>query len=299
MLALLAVLAVVALATTACGAGGGGDSGGAAADSGQSERDAGAVAETGVAAGDAGGDRSTRAAGASVQRRAVVATGTVELVGEDLAEAQEAVEGLTARNGGFVADREAVNDDEGRTTSATLRLRVPADRFGAVVAALEDLTTVTGVVTESEDVTTEVIDIDARIRTQQVSLRRLRGFLGRTDDVAELVRVEGEIARREASLRSLRAQQAYLADQTSLATLTVRMTTPETRATEKQPLTEGFGAGLAAGWRGLTTTFAVAATALGAALPFLAVLLVLGVPAWLLLRRRRPQASPVTDSAEG
>jgi hypothetical protein len=222
----------------------------------------------------------------------------VQIVDDDLDAVQRTVERLTARSGGFVADREAVNDDRGRTTSATLRLRVPAGRFETVVATLEDRTTVVDVVTRSKDVTTEVIDVDARIRTQEVSLRRLRAFLGRTGDVSELVRVESEIARREASLRSLRAQQAYLADQTSLATLTVRMSTPEPTVTEERPLTEGFGAGLAAGWRGLVTTFAVAATALGAALPFLALLAAVAVPAWLLARRRRTPARPADGPEE-
>ncbi len=302
----LALVAAVLVAAAACQAGGSDGASDSAPDGGGAGdlEPAPDVAAEARGAADAGGEAAVEGqapANAAVQTRAVVATGTMDLVDDDLVALQAAVERVVRRAGGFVADREAVNDDRGETRSATLRLRVPAGRFEGVVAELEGLATVTDVVTRSEDVTTEVIDVDSRIRTQRISLGRLRGFLGRTDDVSELVRVEAEIARREASLRSLRAQQAYLAAQTSLATLTVTMTTPEPPVTETNPLAGGFGAGLAAGWRGLVTTFAVSMTALGAALPFLVVLLAVAVPGWLLLRRRRsgPVPAPAAESGDG
>ena len=49
----------------------------------------------------------------------------------------------------------------------------------------------------------------------------------------------------------------------------------------------GFLGGLHAGWNGLTALAFVVATTAGAVLPFAALLLVLLVPAWPLVRRLR------------
>jgi hypothetical protein len=112
-----------------------------------------------------------------------------------------------------------------------------------------------------------------------------------------MIRLESEIARREADLASLRAQQDYLSDQTSLATISVTMTTPEAAPKGKDdPLEDaGFLAGLDGGWNALLDALVVVATVLGAVLPFGVVLAVLGVPflVWLrTARRRRTAAAP-------
>ena len=58
----------------------------------------------------------------------------------------------------------------------------------------------------------------------------------------------------------------------------------------------GFLTGLEGGWDALRNGAVILATILGAMLPFTVVLLLLGVPAWLvgrsLLRRRRPEPLP-------
>jgi hypothetical protein len=149
------------------------------------------------------------------------------------------------------------------------------------------------------DVTDEVIDVESRIRTQEVSLDRLRGFLGEATDVNAMIRLEGEIARREADLASLRGQQEYLEDQTSLATIMLTMTRDHPDAPpDVDPLDgAGFLSGLRGGWEALVSALVVGATVVGAVLPFAVVLGLLGVPVWLWVRRRRPVAPSETTAA--
>jgi hypothetical protein len=222
--------------------------------------------------------------------------GTVALHAEDLTAVRQELDRLLGRYGGFVADEKTSNDEDGATDRSVLTLRVPSRHFDAVMAAFDDMATVTDTGREATDVTTEVIDVASRIRTQEVSLHRLRGFLGEATDVNAMIRLESEIARRESDLASLRAQQEYLGDQTSLATVTVTMTTPATttKPTEDDPLEDaGFLAGLGGGWEALQDVLVVVATVVGALLPFTVVLGVLGVPllVWLRTARRRRTAA--------
>ena len=150
--------------------------------------------------------------------------------------------------------------------------------------------------TASEDVTTQVVDTAVRIRVQRESIARIEELLARAGSIRDVVSVERELTDREARLNSLLRQQAYLADQSSLSTITVHLQRhPEDGG--PAPVEEdedGFVAGLTAGWDALSTVAVGAATATGAVLPFAAVGLVLGVPLWLVTRRRRTGA-PVQE----
>jgi hypothetical protein len=164
------------------------------------------------------------------------------------------------------------------------------------MSALARLATLASTTTTSEDVTTQLIDVEARIKVQQASVQRVRQLLTRAQTIRDIMAIEGEVAQRQAELDSLAQQQAYLKDQTSMATVKVNVErTPDPTTTPKKDDDSGFLAGLSAGWDGLKTTVVAVATVVGALLPFAGVALVLGVPVWLLVRRLR--RSPATAPA--
>ena len=251
----------------------------------------GALDESEGSGGGSGEPDEGRAGRAAVQAEAMIHTGEVVVEDDDLTGVRAEIDRLMGRYGGHVADERTDNDSDGQTQRSTLVLRVPGRHFEQVLVAIRDFTTVQSTQRKGEDVTTEVIDLDARIRTHEVSLRRLRGFLDRAEDVETMIRLESEIAEREASLESLRAQSAYLADQVAMATVTVRMSTPDAPDPEPDPLEgAGFLSGLRGGWGALQDVLVVAATVTGAVIPFGVLLGLVGVPValWLRLRRRNP-----------
>ena len=308
-----AVVAALALLLTAVLAGCSGGAGTMSSDAGSADRESLDGLTSGSSGGgrdgvlrdggdlDSGGAPGTGANRAPVQTRAVISIGQVDLEADDLGVVRDEIDRLLGRFGGFIAREETHNDEEGRTARSTLQLRVPSQHFETVMGSFSEFSTVVDAGRRAEDVTTEVIDVESRIRTQEISLQRLRKFLGQSGRVTDVIRLESEIARREADLASLRAQQEYLADQTTLATITVRMALPPEKAAEDDdPLEDaGFLTGLRNGREALTDVAIVGATALGAMLPFLAVLALVGVPllVWVRLGRRRRTVAgpPVTD----
>jgi hypothetical protein len=233
-----------------------------------------------------------------VQPPSVISVGKVSLESKELDPVREELDRLLGRYGGYVTNERTVNDAHGTPKTSSLELRVPSAHFDDVMSAFEEFSTVKHTDREATDVTTEVIDVDARVRTQQVSLDRLRRFLGKARDVNAMIRLESEIAQREADLGSLLAQQKYLADQTSLATIDVTMTrTSAAKHTDDDPLAHaGFLTGLRNGWHALVGVLVVAVTVLGAVAPFVILLVLIGAPlAWWARsarRRRRPVATP-------
>jgi len=104
------------------------------------------------------------------------------------------------------------------------------------------------------------------------------------------VRIEGELAQREAALESLEAQAKALSDQTSLATVTVTLVGPTAPAAPKPVEATGFGTGLRQGWHAFTVGTTWLLTALGAVLPFAILFALVASGVWLVLRRRRTPA---------
>lgn len=229
--------------------------------------------------------------------RSIIATADVLVDVDDVSTAsQRAVDAATAA-GGFLAQQEALLA-EGRIV---LTLRVPSERFQAVLGDVAGLGTVVEQRIGTEDVTDQVVDLESRIASARVSVDRLREMLTRSGDVAQLSTVEGELARREADLESLLGQQRVLADRVALATIRVDLRQPEAAdpVTEDDDDLPGFLGGLRGGWDGLVTVASVLVTGLGYAVPFLVPFAVIG-GVWLLVVRRRPRIpGPPTPGAEG
>ncbi|WP_114424280.1 DUF4349 domain-containing protein [Nocardioides houyundeii] len=253
------------------------------ADSAAQEVDAGA----GTSAADADAGPGARAAAApartTVAQRAVIATATVALHSDDVRAARNDVQQVADALRGEVADEEADSSD-GELVWTRLVLRVPTARFADAITRLEEIGELDSTERDTEDVTTQVIDNEARIRAQERSLRRIEVLLDRADRIADIVSIESELTRRQSDLDSLKQQRAWLADQTSMSTITVHV---ERTAAGATPETEesGFLSGLASGWDGLSAAAVALATLAGLLLPWAVVALALGLPLWWLARR--------------
>lgn len=250
--------------------------------------------------GDASGLGTVTANRPTPQTRAVIRKGEVSLVTKEMNRARVEIEDLLGRTGGYLASEDTSNDRTGQPERSVLVLRVPEPAFDETMTELTKIGRTKRADRRSEDVTTEVIDVSSRVTTQELSLARLQRFLRQATDVDDMIRLESEIATRQAALESLKAQQKYLTDNTTMSTITVRLRTPMAPPPPPEEQETGFLAGLSDGWNALTTVLVGAATVLGAILPFLVVLALLGLPTWLLLRtaaRRRQQTAPLTPPA--
>ena len=229
-----------------------------------------------------------------LSERAVISTGVVSLRSEDAGGARADVLRILDVHRGQVTDEETSTDSEGGVQRSRMVLRVPVADFYETVEELEQVAELETSDKSSEDVSFEVIDTLVRIRAQERSLRRIEILLDRAQSVRDIVSIESELTRRQTELDSLKSQQSYLADQTSMSTITVYIEQTDEPAAKKERADEaGFLAGLEGGWSALLAFATVVATIAGALLPWLVVAGILGVPIWLVTRRlvrRRPAA---------
>ena len=299
--ALVLAMTVLVAACSTSGSGGGSDAGsatssfdsesgdGSAGDAGAGVAEAPSEASRDFADGD--GTSSSPASGSpSTPRldRAVISSGTVSLSSRDVAGTRQQVQRIVDAQGGDVTEESTETDDEGEASYSRFVIRVPSTKFSEAMSALEQVDGVVASNRTSEDVTTQVIDNDVRVRAQEASLKRVELLLAEAKSLKNLIWIESQLTTRQAELDSLKSQQSWLSDQTSLSTITVDISKKQAKAGEKEDdEPAGFLDGLRGGMDALGGTFAAIALIIGALLPFAVVALVIGVPIWLVVRRRR------------
>ena len=213
---------------------------------------------------------------------------TVVVTTNNVSTAAARAEQIATGAGGYLSG-ENVSDD-----SATVTLSVPETQLDGVLAAVGKLGKVASQQEQSQDVTSQLVDVSSRIATQQASVDRVRQLLGQAKSISDVVQIEDELTKREADLESMEHQQDELTGQVAMSTVNLQIgkTAPPPPPAQAAGPAPGFGSGIAGGWHALGETVRVVLLVLGAALPFL---LGVGIPAlvvwWFVRRRKTAKAS--------
>lgn len=286
---------VVSLA--ACSGGGAGDSGADVATDGGAARSEGIAPDAATDEAAAGAVGLTEVREEAVDRE-LITTGSATLAVEDPFDAAEQIANLVEEAGGRVEARDEQAETDDQPGSASMTLRIPADRVSATLDALDELGEVRDRHVETVDVTGTAQDLDARIEALRTSTDRLRELMAEADRTSDLIEIEAELSTRQAELDSRVSERNRLSDEVAMSTLHVRIVAEGTPAAQARP--DGFLGGLSAGWSALVSTFNVVVLVLGAITPWLALaglalLVVVGIRRQLAKNRA---AGPTPPTAE-
>ncbi len=152
----------------------------------------------------AGMAKSPQPPGAETLQRKIIHTATLTLAVEHFDPVPEEVAALVDRFGAYVA-RSQITGAAGSLRRGQWTVRVPVERYAAFLLAAGKLGEVRNVNPDSQDVTEEYYDVDARVRNKKQEETRLNDLLakaaGRLDEVLTLVRevtrVRGEVEQLE------------------------------------------------------------------------------------------------------
>ena len=134
--------------------------------------------------------------------RDIISTAEMHVQVDDVAAASSAAVAAATPLGAVLYGQ---NSDMDETPEATLTFKVPPEAFPDLQTRLADLGKVLTHTVYSDDVTEQVVDLEARIISAQASVDRIRALMAETSNVMELSTLEAELLRRETDLESLRA----------------------------------------------------------------------------------------------
>jgi hypothetical protein len=230
-------------------------------------------------------DQWSRPLGFDPVSRLIIRTGEASIEVDSLEPSMAELRRIVQRVGGFVADA-SVRSGRNQLRSATLQLKVPANRFDELTEGLQPLGRLQFVNVGAEDVSEEFVDLTARAangrRLEERLVELLRTRTGKLQDVLtverELARVREEIERMEGRLR-------FLKTSAQLSTLSVNMYEPPPLVAS-HPGRSVIGEAFKTAWRNFVGLTASVIASLG----FVGPLAILGWGALILAKRyrRRP-----------
>ncbi len=138
-----------------------------------------------------------------------------------LAKARTAVTGL----GGYISGSQMATD--GDQPYASITYRIPSDRWDDAMTALKGLgTKVLNEQTQAVEVTTAVVDLDARIDNLRVTERSLQAIMAQATKIPDILEVQSQLTTVRGEIEQLTAERDHLKDQASYGTLTVGWSMP-------------------------------------------------------------------------
>jgi hypothetical protein len=235
---------------------------------------------------------------APIEQR-IVKTGEITLEVDNVGEAIGRVRALATELSGYVGGSQAGTLDD----RATLTIRIPAASFDEALARLHEMDAeVLAEATREQDVTSQVVDLGARIENLRASEASYRELAARAERVDDVLAVQSRLDDVRGQIEQLQAQLDAVEGQAALSTLTVtlvpRPTAVETQAETWDPGAQldralaslvGIGQGLFDGLVWFVIVW----------LPILLVLAIVGLLALrgvLEVRRRLPPAGAVAGS---
>ncbi|WP_418888539.1 DUF4349 domain-containing protein [Mycolicibacterium neoaurum] len=212
-------------------------------------------------------------------------TVTVADPGDPVIAADKAA-GIAGDAGGRVDSRTEYGGSETDPARVALMLRVPADKLDGVIEDLKGLGTVDALDIRAEDVTSQRVDLDARIAALQTSVDRLLAIMRDARDPSALIEAENALSQRQADLDSLRAQRAALGDQIALSSITVDLVAPVAGGPAPRQY-QGFFGQVQRGWDALVDTGTHMFLLVGLMLPWAGAALVLLALVYAVIRVAR------------
>jgi hypothetical protein len=155
----------------------------------------------------------------------IVRSASLSLTANDVASGVASIKALIARLNGTVTNEDTqMSQDEAQSTISG---QVPAASLDSFIAAASTAGDVRSISTSAYDVTSQSVDLDARIASLTSSIDRLRQLMSSAANVGDLLAAEGQLASRQADLDSLTSQRAYLSQQVTMSSVSVTITQPK------------------------------------------------------------------------
>jgi len=201
---------------------------------------------------------------------------------------------LADRYGGYViSSSSSASGEEGVMQSGVIALRVPAASFDRALADAGGLGTLKNRRIQTQDVTEEYVDLQARVVNAEAQVRALRDLLARAKTVDEILSVQQYLANAQADLESLKGRLRYLDEHTAYSTLT--LTIYERGVTVATSTEWGVITALKDALRNLVDAFNAIIRGLGVLIPVVVVLAIIALVVYLIwraaARKRRARQS--------
>ncbi len=219
----------------------------------------------------------------SPEERMIVRTGDMSLVVTNITQASDKIAKLAERFDGYVVSLQISGEEA--DMRGWISIRVPDEKFDQALTELSNLAVrVKSESTNSQDVTEEYTDLQARLNNAEATEKQYLTLLEKATDVEDILKIYESLSQVRQQIEQIKGQMQYLERTAAMSLISVYL---EPQATAK-PLVH-------AGWSALETLKSAVRgiVVFGQWLGILAIWLLIFIPVWgtvvgiIYWRRRR------------
>jgi len=228
-------------------------------------------------------------------QRMIIKTGSLSVEVDKYDEAENKVSEVVKKYSGYIANSNSSQNSSGNK-SGTLTVKVPADKFDALVSDIGKIGKVMNQSIQANDITEEYVDLEARVKTQKELEQRLIKLLDdKAARLSDVIEVEEKLASVRQKIESFEGRMKLLKSQSDLSTLTISIYEPSMISTSSGG---GFfyelGQAIKKGLSGFTNILAVSITFLIAIIPLVIIAVIIF---WIVRKIIRNRKSKRATSA--
>jgi len=191
---------------------------------------------------------------------------------------------LVSASGGYIQDEHSSRDDQG-LVHASLTLRVPAEAFDRTMTEISALGEIISSQVNTSDVSSEYVDLEARLRHLQAEEAFYLSLIGQAKTVQEMVTIREHLSSTQLEKEQVQGRMDFLDRQVAYSTLTVSVD-------EVGPGEEGgFWNSVGRAFRAFARGMRALALALFYALPWLVLVALVALLACYLVRGRKKEGA--------
>ena len=226
--------------------------------------------------------------------RKIVYTANLSMESTDFAASQQAILTAVEQAGAYLQSTDLWGSESERDRRAEYCIRVPVDNYRDLLTSLGQAGSLLSQSESTDDVTTQYIDVQARLTSLEAQRDRLNALADQAETTADLLEIESQLSEVQYQIESYTAQLRTLDSQVSYSTVRVSLS----EVTDLTPTGSSFGDRVSAAFFGGWRTFVDLLEWILLAILFLLPLLIVGgliaVLCVVLVRRhrRRHPAAP-------
>jgi hypothetical protein len=155
-------------------------------------------------------------------QRAVIRKAIIAVRVTDVEKADKALDKETDEFGGYV-DSANSTDLASDTPQMDVTVRVPVSKFDLALGKFEALGVELSKSVNSEDVTGQIVDLDARLRTLGAEEETYRNILRKTTDMSQVIQLQDKLTEVRTQMESMSSQRKTLGGLAALSTIQVHL----------------------------------------------------------------------------
>ncbi len=226
-------------------------------------------------------------------------TAEIALVVKSIDNSLREVSQIVKQQQGDVLGLQNDKPEKGSRQMASMQIRVPQNKLETTLDALAKLGTVQRRNLSAEDVTTQLVDVQARLRNLRQTESSLLQIMKRSGSVGDVLKVSQELSKVRESIEQIDAQLKSLTNRVTYSTITLQLEAAVSTTTPQQPL----GLQVEDTWNNATQSvgeFTTSLLRLGIWLiaysPYLLVLA--AVTLFGYTRLKKPRSQPTTQASQ-